>query len=121
MDKQIICRLRDINRAIAELERQLSQRFDLNINEAMLLCALKEKWQLSSGAVAEALGLSASNASKVIVSAERKKLISRDLCKEDKRQMFFSLTTSGQELIETLRNEQIDLPDILREIEQVLA
>ena len=46
MDKQIICRLRDINRAIAELERQFSQRFDLNINEAMLLCTLKEKGEL---------------------------------------------------------------------------
>lgn len=116
MDKQIICRLRDINRAIAELEHQFSQRFELNINEAMLLCTLKEKGELSSSAVAEALGLTASNASKVIVSAEKKNLISRNLCKEDKRQMFFSLTAFGREKIETLRNEQIDLPEILKAI-----
>ena len=116
MDKQIICRLRDINRAIAELERQFSQRFDLNINEAMLLCTLKEKGELSSGAVAEALGLTASNASKVIASTEKKKLVSRNLCEEDKRQMFFSLTTIRREKIEKLRDEQIDLPDILKEI-----
>ena len=116
MDKQIICLLRDINRAIAELEHQFSQRFELNINEAMLLCTLKEKGELSSGAVAEALGLTASNASKVIVSAEKKNLISRNLCKEDKRQMFFSLTAFGREKIETLRNEQIDLPEILKAI-----
>lgn len=116
MDKQIICRLRDINRAIAELEHQFSQRFELNINEAMLLCTLKEKGELSSGAVAEALGLTASNASKVIVSAEKKNLISRNLCKEDKRQMFFSLTAFGREKMETLRNEQIDLPEILKAI-----
>ena len=116
MDKQVICRLRDINRAIAELEHQFSQRFDLNINEAMLLCTLKEKGELSSGAVAEALGLSASNASKVIASTENKNLISRNLCKEDKRQMFFSLTTSGREKIETLRNVSMNLPEILKEI-----
>ena len=116
MDKQVICRLRDINRAIAELEHQFSQRFDLNINEAMLLCTLKEKGELSSGAVAEALGLSASNASKVIASTEKKNLISRNLCKEDKRQMFFSLSSIGKEKIETMRNEQIDLPEILREV-----
>ena len=116
MDKQIICRLRDINRAIAELERQFSQQFDVNINEAMLLCTLKGKGELSSGAIAEALGLSASNASKVIASSEKKNLISRNLCKEDKRQMFFSLTSIGKEKIETMRNEQIDLPDILKEI-----
>ena len=116
MDKQIICRLRDINRAIAELERQFSQQFDLNINEAMLLCTLKGKGELSSGAIAEALGLSASNASKVIASSEKKKLISRNLSKEDKRQMFFSLAPMGSEKIETLRNEAIDLPEILKEI-----
>ena len=116
MDKQIICRLRDINRAIADLERQFSQQFDVNINEAMLLCTLKEKGELSSGAIAEALGLSASNASKVIASSEKKNLISRNICKEDKRQMFFSLSSIGKEKIETMRNEQIDLPDILKEI-----
>ena len=116
MDKQIICRLRDINRAIAELERHFSQQFDLNINEAMLLCTLKEKGELSSGAIAEALGLSASNASKVIASSEKKNLISRVLCKEDKRQMFFSLTSTGKEKIETLRQQQIELPEILKEV-----
>ena len=116
MDKQVICRVRDINRAIAELERQFLQQFDVNINEAMLLCTLKEKGKLSSGAIAEALGLSASNASKVIASSEKKNLISRNLCKEDKRQMFFSLSSIGKEKIETMRNEQIDLPEILREV-----
>lgn len=116
MDKSIICRLRDINHAIAELERQFLQQFDVNINEAMLLCTLKEKGELSSGAIAEALGLSASNASKVIASAEKKTLISRNLCKEDKRQMFFSLTTIGKEKIGKLRQQQVNLPDILKEI-----
>ncbi|MBQ7550894.1 MAG: winged helix DNA-binding protein [Bacteroidales bacterium] len=116
MDKQIICRLRDINRAISELEHHFLQKFELNINEAMLLCTLKEKSKLSSGAVAEALGITTSNASKVIASAENKKLISRNLCKEDKRQMFFSLTTMGKEKIETLHHEKIALPDILKEI-----
>lgn len=116
MDKLVMCRLRDINRAIVELERQFLQQFDVNINEAMLLCTLKEKGELSSGSVAEALGLSASNASKVIVSAEKKNLISRNLCKEDKRQMFFSLTSIGREKIETLRQAQIDFPEILKEI-----
>ena len=113
MDKQFICHLRDINHAIAELERQFSQQFDMNINEAMLLCTLKEKGKLSSGAIAEALGLTASNASKVIASAEKKKLISRILCEKDKRQMFFSLSLIGKEKIETLRNEQIEIPEIL--------
>ena len=113
MDKQIICRVRDINHAIAELGRQFSRQFNVSINEAMLLCTLREKGELSSGALAESLGLSASNASKIIASSEKKSLISRIVCKEDKRQMFFSLTSIGKEKIETMRNEQIDIPEIL--------
>ena len=76
----------------------------------------KGKGELSSGSIADALGLSASNASKVIVSSERKNLISRNLCKDDRRQMFFSLTSIGREKIETLRQAQIDFPEILKEI-----
>lgn len=113
MDKQIICRVRDINHAIAELECQFSRQFNVSINEAMLLCTLREKGELSSGALAESLGLSASNASKIIASSEKKNLISRIVCKDDKRQMFFSLTSIGKEKIETMRNEQIDIPEIL--------
>ena len=113
MDKQIICRVRDINHAIAELERQFSRQFNMSINEAMLLCTLREKGELSSGALAESLGLYASNASKIIASSEKKSLISRIVCKDDKRQMFFSLTSIGKEKIETMRNEQIDIPEIL--------
>ena len=113
MDKQIICRVRDINHAIAELERQFSRQFNMSINEAMLLCTLREKGELSSGALAESLGLSASNASKIIASSEKKNQISRIVCKDDKRQMFFSLTSIGKEKIETMRNEQIDIPEIL--------
>ena len=109
MDKQIICRVRDINHAIAELERQFLRQFNVSINEAMLLCTLREKGELSSGALAESLGLSASNASKIIASSEKKNLISRIVCKDDKRQMFFSLTSIGKEKIETMFHQLKEL------------
>ena len=47
--------------------------------------------KLTSSEIAEALGLSTSNTSKVIRSVEGKKLITRLIGKEDKRQMRFLL------------------------------
>jgi DNA-binding MarR family transcriptional regulator len=62
----------------------------------MVLCSLTKKEKLSSGEIGESLGITSSNASKVIASAEKKGLIKRFLCKEDKRQMLFSITEKGQ-------------------------
>ena len=42
MDHTKICKLRDLYRAISALERRFERLYDLNINEAMLLCTLRE-------------------------------------------------------------------------------
>ena len=72
-----LCKIRDIYRAIAEFEVQFMQLYDLSLNEGMLLCTLLNRPKLTSSEIAEALGLSASNTSKVIRSVEDKKLITR--------------------------------------------
>lgn len=74
---ETLCRIRDIYRAIAEFEVKFMQEFDLSLNEGMLLCTLLNTPKLTSSEIAEALGLSASNTSKVIRSVEDKKLITR--------------------------------------------
>ena len=61
---ETLCRIRDIYRAISEFEVQFMQEFDLSLNEGMLLCTLLNTPKLTSSEIAEALGLSASNASK---------------------------------------------------------
>ena len=38
----------------------------------------------------------------------------RRLGKEDRRQMFFSLTPQGKELLEGLKTHQFDIPELLR-------
>ena len=43
MEKQKICRIRDLFRAITSLENMFQEAFDLNLNEAMLLCLLNEE------------------------------------------------------------------------------
>ena len=55
-----------------EFENQFAKAYSLSLNEGMLLCTLLDNGQLSSSEIAEALGLSTSNASKVIRSVEEK-------------------------------------------------
>jgi len=110
------CRIRDIYRSILEFEAIFNRHFGLNLNEAMLLCTLSEKARRSSGEIAEAMGLTCSNCSKVIVAVEIKNLIHRDLGNKDKRRMYFSLTEEGRKTFETLKKCEIDLPEKLKEI-----
>ena len=114
MDSSCLCRIRDIYRAIVDVEQYFEQHYDVNLNEAMLLCTLSARSWQTAGEVAETLGLTNSNASKVIASAERLKLIQRQLCKDDKRRMRFSLTALGEELLAKLHADDMPLPEILR-------
>ena len=66
MDKKCICHLRSIYRAITALEQEMQKLHGININEGMLLCLLSENKSLTSGEIAEALGLTCSNTSKII-------------------------------------------------------
>ena len=114
MEKQKICRLRDIYRAIAGLEEQIEKTFGLNINEAMLLCTLKDHADMKSSEIADALNLTHSNASKVIASVEDMRLVRRSVDKQDKRQMRFALTKQGMEKLDMLNCEAIELSPILQ-------
>ena len=112
---EVLCKIRDIYRVIAEFEAQFEQAYGLSLNEGMLLCTLLSRGKLSSSEVAEALGLSASNASKVIRSVESKELIVRQVGREDKRQMYFVPTPAGKELIRRIKAAHFDLPPLLAE------
>ena len=114
MDHLCLCRIRDLYRAILNFEQYFEQHYDLNLNEAMLLCTLSARSSQTAGEVAEALGLTNSNASKVIASAEALKLIKRQMCKDDKRRMRFSLTALGEERLARLQADDIEVPEILR-------
>lgn len=113
---ETLCKIRDVYRAIAEFEVQFTQMYDLSLNEGMLLCMLLNTPKLTSSEIAEALGLSASNTSKVIRSVEGKKLITRLIGKEDKRQMRFSLTTEGKNRISDIKNATFELSGLLQQV-----
>lgn len=109
-----LCKIRDIYRSIAEFEARFEAKYNLCFNEAMLLCSLSKSEPLSSGEIAHALGLSTSNTSKIIGSVERKGFIERGLGKEDKRQMYFSLTSKGRKCLKEVDGGDIEIPENLR-------
>ena len=112
-DRQKMCRVRDIYRAITELETGMEAAYGLNLNEAMLLCNLNDKGSMTAGEVGECLGLTQSNASKVIRSLEKKKLLKRTLDKADKRVMHFQLSEAGEEKLNGMDCQSIALPPLL--------
>lgn len=116
MQNLCLCRIRDIYRAISAFEVELQRVAGLNINEAMLLCVLSEGDTLLSGEIAERLGLTRSNASKVIASVERNGLIRRQACPEDSRCQRFHITKKGTQALELMHSDEVQVPEIIRNI-----
>lgn len=113
MDSCCLCKIRNIYRSIVDFENQLQQSLGLNMNEAMLLCLLSDGETLLSGEIAEQLGLTRSNASKVIASLEKKTLIRRQACKEDSRCQRFHITKKGCDMLNRIQCDDIKIPESL--------
>ncbi len=114
MDSHCLCKLRDIYRAIISFENELEKLFGLNINEAMLLCMLSNGETQLAGEIADKLGLTRSNASKVIASLEKRSLIRRQACKEDSRCQRFHITKKGYEMMEQVNCDKLSVPEELK-------
>lgn len=110
---ETLCSIRDLYRSIAEFETRFEKIHNLSLNEGMLLCSLTKADRLSSGEIAELLGLTTSNTSKVIKSVENKELIERGLGSRDKRQMYFSLTDKGRSRFREIKSQNIEIPPML--------
>lgn len=112
------CRIRDLYRSISEFEHSFEAAHGLCLNEGMLLCTLSNSTEemLSSGALADSLGLTCSNTSKLIKSIEDQGYISRVMGKTDKRQMYFKLTKKGKDKIEHIHCLEIEIPALLNEV-----
>lgn len=109
-----LCKIRELQRAVNQFEIALERRHGICLNEGMALCSLSKAGRLSCGEIAEMLGLTPSNTSKVLRSVEDKGYISRELGTEDKRQMYFSLTDEGRRLLGAVNCEEIETPELLK-------
>ena len=109
-----LCQIRDLQRAVYLFELQFEKKYGISLNEGMVLCSLSKTASLSSGELGELLGLSSSNTSKVICSVEKKGYVEREVGTKDKRNMYFSLTASGRDLLDNVSDETVEMPDSLR-------
>ena len=109
-----LCQIRDLQRAVYLFELQFEKKYGISLNEGMVLCSLSKTASLSSGELGELLGLSSSNTSKVICSVEKKGYVERVVETKDKRNMYFSLTASGRDLLDNVSDETVEMPDSLR-------
>lgn len=109
-----LCQIRDLQRAVYLFELQFEKKYGISLNEGMVLCSLSKTASLSSGELGELLGLSSSNTSKVICSVEKKGYVERVVGTKDKRNMYFSLTASGRDLLDNVSDENVEMPDSLR-------
>lgn len=109
-----LCQIRDLQRAVYLFELQFEKKYGISLNEGMVLCSLSKTASLSSGELGELLGLSSSNTSKVICSVEKKGYVGRVVGTKDKRNMYFSLTASGRDLLDNVSDETVEMPDSLR-------
>ena len=111
---ETFCKIRDFYRAITDFEAKFEKKYGLCLNEGMLLCCLRQDRRLSSGDIAKHLGLTHSNTSKVIRSIEDKELIVRSLGDKDKRQMYFTLSDKGKICLNQLKENEIEVPKMLK-------
>lgn len=112
-----ICALKDIYKALYQFEKDFSDLHHITINEAMLVCCLKEGERKTAGGICEYIGLSNSRVSKIITSVENKGFISREISPEDKRQMLFCLTESGKEKVKQMQASDLNIAGLYAQLE----
>ncbi|MDD2490737.1 MAG: winged helix DNA-binding protein [Bacteroidales bacterium] len=104
-----ICKIKDLYRTLYIFEREFQNKNEITINEAMLLCSLKDESPKSAHEICEFIGLSSSRGSRIINTTEQKGYIKREMGKEDKRQMIFTLTSSGKSKIAEMSNKSLEI------------
>lgn len=116
-----ICELKDIYKSLYKFEKDFQSRYNMTINEAMVLCYLYNGDTRSAGDICEYMGLSASRVSKVINSVEKMGYIERSISPEDKRQMLFALTTSGLRKISLMKQSDFSTEELYGQLRQCVC
>ena len=107
--------MRELMMALSDFENKLMDAHGVSLNEAMVLCSLGGEC-VTASVVAERTGLRPSHASKVIGTLEERGYLKRELGKQDKRQMYLSLTDIGKECLCQIKIHQFDIPSLLQPV-----
>ena len=115
-----ICVIKDIYKTLYQFEKSFADANQITINEAMVLCCLKDGKPQTAGTVCEFIGLSNSRVSKIITAVENKEYIVRLLNPADKRQMLFSLTEKGQAKVKSMLQQELGFEELFRTLNQCM-
>lgn len=116
-----ICRIKEIYKALYQFEKAFAERHGITINEAMLLCCLKQGGARTAGELCEFVGLSGPRVSKVITTVERKGYLHRTISPQDRRQMLFSLTELGAAKIRQMQLEALGFDELFAQLKAFVA
>ena len=88
-----------------ELDQALQAKADLSVVEYTVLDALgrQDGWQMRMQPLARATALSASATTRLVNRLERRGLLQRVLCADDRRGIYTELTLQGGELLASAR------------------
>ncbi|NGP07734.1 MarR family transcriptional regulator [Rhodococcus sp. 14C212] len=88
-----------------ELERALQQQHQLSVVEYTVLDALSRQdgWHMRMAQLARAAALSSSATTRLVNRLEKRGLLTRILCEDDRRGIYTELTASGRELLDSAR------------------
>jgi DNA-binding MarR family transcriptional regulator len=119
-DLRILQSLRRIIRAIDIHSHKLAHTYNITGPQLGCLLAVKENGPLTSGNVAKEIYLSPSTVVGIIDRLEKKGLVVRSRDSRDRRQVYVSITPSGEKLIadtpalmqETLVKAIVELPEL---------
>ena len=87
------------------LERALQAGFDLSVTEYSVLDVLarQDGWHMRMQQLARAVVLSQSATTRLVARLEKRGLLSRYLCEEDRRGIYTEVTDAGRELLARAR------------------
>jgi MarR family transcriptional regulator, organic hydroperoxide resistance regulator len=106
--KSLFTPIRESWRQLHELDQLLRNSHDLSLDEVFLLCCISESCKCQ-GDIAREIGLTPTQASRVLSSLEKKALIHRALDTEDKRKMNFTINSLGSAKLEQISTMDISL------------
>ena len=108
-----ICRIKEMYKALYLFEKEFTKEHEMTINEAVLLCCMKDNRPHSANEIAEFIGLSSPRVSKIITSAEHRGWIVREMGAQDRRKMIFTLSDKGKEAMKKITEKKIDFTEAL--------
>lgn len=109
---KVISTLRDLAQCQRDLEVQLQKKTGMDLNQAMVICALGGEVRLPSE-ISKSTGLLPAHTSKILASLERLDLIERNGARKDRRQVLCNLTKKGLDALKVLKNVKLTYPEML--------